>query len=189
MISNISEEGVKLTGYWECSGDIENPKWLSAYLDTGGKWTIGIGCIRYPNGQPVKKGDKITFDQMETYYEFEIKEKISKVIFLTRDDINQNQFDALLDCTFNIGSNGLQKSTLLKVLNNNLTDINIVDRFLDWRYDNGVMNPGLLRRRMSNAYFYFTGELKVDWVNFRTFSVNSVNEVKQAIKSYKLKNP
>jgi lysozyme len=181
MITSIGERGIKLAQYFECAGDPENPKWLKAYLDSGGVWTIGIGTIQYPNGAMVKKGDTITRDQMYDYFRFELKSKVDRVIVLTRDDINQDQFDALVDFAYNEGTNALQKSTLLKTLNNNLTDIQIVDNFFNWRFDNGKEVGGLLRRRMSEALLYFTGRLKFDWVNYKKLSAATKAEVLKEI--------
>jgi len=181
MVTNISKAGVDLLSYYECAGDPTNPKWLRAYLDSGGVWTIGVGTIKYPNGQRVKKGDVITAVQRDEYLLFEIKDKVERVNFLTRDDITQQQFDALVDFSYNVGTVGLQKSTLLKTVNANLTNKEIVKNFLAWRFDNGKEVAGLTRRRMSDAYMYFTGKVKTDWINYRTFSQVTVNEVLKAI--------
>lgn len=183
MVTNIDKGCIDLTGYYECAGKPQDPKWLRAYLDSGGVWTIGIGCIKYPNGSPVKKGDTITPQERDEYFVWEMRDKVAKVNQLTRDDINQQQFNAIVDLTFNIGTTALQKSTLLKVLNANLSDPILINRFMDWRFDNGKEIPGLLRRRMSDAYMYFTGLLKTDWVNYKTLSASTIPEVKNAIKS------
>jgi GH24 family phage-related lysozyme (muramidase) len=181
MVSNISKEGINLIAYYECAGKPNDPKWLTAYKDSGGVWTCGIGTIRYPNGQPVVQGDTITPEQRDEYFLFEIREKVARVNFLTRDDITQQQFDSLVSFSYNIGTIGLQKSTLLKTLNNNLTDTKIITNFLAWRYDNGKEVSGLTRRRMSEAYFYFTGQLKTNWINYKTYSQATINEVLKEI--------
>jgi lysozyme len=177
MTTSIGDQGIKLAQYYECAGDPENTKWLKAYLDSGGVWTIGIGTIQYPNGVKVKKGDTITNKQMYDYFKFEIQAKIERVIVLTRDDISQDQFDALVDFSYNVGTVALQKSTLLKTLNNKLTDLQIVDNFFSWRFDNGKEVGGLLRRRMSEVLLYFTGRLKFDWVNYKKLSAATKTEV------------
>jgi len=177
MVSDIGEQGIKLAQYYECAGDPDNPKWLKAYLDSGGVWTIGIGTIQYPNGAKVKKGDTITSQEMYDYFKFELRSKVEKAIVLTRDDINQVQFDAVVDFAYNVGTNALQKSTLLKTLNAKLTDMKIVDNFFSWRFDNGKEVGGLLRRRMSEALLYFTGRLKYDWVNYKKLTAATKSEV------------
>lgn len=183
MVTNISKKGIDLCIYYECAGKPDDPKWLKAYSD-GNIPTIGAGTIRYPNGQRVKMGDTITRLQMDEYFAFEMRAKVEKVNALTRDDISQNLFDGVCSCTYNIGTTGLQKSKLLKYLNNDLNDLKIVDGFCNWKYDNGKFVRGLLRRRMSEAYLSFTGELKYDWVNFDKVGVAAPNEVKAAIKLF-----
>lgn len=183
MITTVSDGFVKIAEHFECKGKPEN--YLNAYKDSGGVWTIGIGIIQYPNGQRVKEGDVITMQQLRDYFKWESNGKAAKVNAMTRDDISQQIFDALVDICFNIGTNALQRSTLLKVLNLDLTDIKIVDRFIDWRYDNGKFVPGLLRRRMADSYHYFTGDFKFDWINYKlNLPVVAANEVKAAIKAF-----
>ena len=63
---DISENGFKLIRESEGFKD-------KAYLDTGGVWTIGYGTIRYPNGNPVKKGDTCTKEQAEEYLKNDVK--------------------------------------------------------------------------------------------------------------------
>ena len=57
-MAQISEEGLKLLV------EFEGLK-LDSYQCSAAVWTIGIGSTKYANGQPVKKGDKIT--QEEAY--------------------------------------------------------------------------------------------------------------------------
>ena len=182
MVTNISKTGIELCAYYECAGNPNDPKWLKAYIDSGGVPTIGIGTIKYPNGTRVKMGDTITKEQMYEYFDFEIREKVAKVNMLTRDDISQPEFDALVDFSYNVGTIGLQKSTLLKTVNANLTNKQIVTNFLAWRFDNGKEVAGLIRRRMSEAYLYFTGKLKYDWINYKKYSQATINEVLNEIK-------
>jgi GH24 family phage-related lysozyme (muramidase) len=82
-----------------------------------------------------------------------------------------------VDFAYNVGTNALQKSTLLKTLNAKLTDLKIVDNFFAWRFDNGKEVGGLLRRRMSEALLYFTGRLKYDWVNYKKLTAATRTEV------------
>jgi len=46
--------------------------YLEAYLDPVGIWTIGWGTIKYPNGNPVQPGDRITQEEADYYLEFEV---------------------------------------------------------------------------------------------------------------------
>ncbi len=132
---------------------------LEAYPDpaTGGQpWTIGIGMTFYPNGKRVQKGDKIT--EQEAYDMFrKVLARFEKyVVNATRDDITQNQFNALVSFAYNCGDNNLGKSTLLKLVNKNPANPKIADEFAKWVYANGKIMPGLVRRRKQEADLYFT---------------------------------
>jgi lysozyme len=59
--------------------------------------------------------------------------------------LNQNQFDALVSFTYNVGVNAFRKSTLLKKINN--LDPTAINEFSRWVYASGVLNDGLVSRR------------------------------------------
>jgi lysozyme len=90
---------------------------LKAYDDGGGVWTIATGTIQYPNGTPVKKGDVITQAQADQYLAFDLKRIEDDVNRLVKVPLTQNQFDALVSFTFNLGIKNLSESKLLKKLN------------------------------------------------------------------------
>ncbi len=90
---------------------------LDAYLDPVGIPTIGYGTIRYPNGQKVKLGDKISEVEAEVFLKFEVDEVVKNLKdSLTGIKINQNQFDAIVSLCYNIGVGGFKGSTVLKKL-------------------------------------------------------------------------
>jgi lysozyme len=71
-----------------------------------------------------------------------------------RDDINQNQFDALVAFAYNVGVNALKGSTLLKKVNKNPQDVTIRNEFLKWNKANGRALKGLTNRRIAEADLY-----------------------------------
>jgi lysozyme len=90
---------------------------LDAYIDPVGIPTIGWGTIRYPNGQKVKMGDKISQAEAEAFLKFEIDDIVGDLSpSLTGVNLNQNQFDAVVSLCYNIGVGGFQNSTVLKKL-------------------------------------------------------------------------
>jgi lysozyme len=72
----------------------------------------------------------------------------------TRDYINQNQFDALVAFAYNVGTNALKNSTLLKKVNMNPNDPSIRAEFLKWNKASGKVLKGLTNRRVAEANLY-----------------------------------
>ena len=70
--------------------------------------------------------------------------------------LNQNQFDALVSWTFNLGFGSLNTSTLRRLLN--FGDYTSVpDQIRRWHFCNGnykTPNPGLVRRRDAEAVLF-----------------------------------
>ena len=119
---------------------------LNAYDDGVGIWTIGYGTIKYPNGVRVKKGDVCTKEQALEYFKHDLKEFEETVNNKVKVPINQNQFDALVSLSYNIGSGAFSNSTLLKKLNNKDYK-GAADQFLVWNKGGGRVLKGLVRRR------------------------------------------
>jgi lysozyme len=128
-----------------------------AYLDGGSVATIGYGSTYYKDGSRVHLEDKpiseyeasCLLDDMLTHFE-------RSVDSFTRDDINQNQFDALTLFSYNVGANALKNSTLLKKVNADPKDESIRAEFLKWNKVNGKPNKGLTNRRTAEANLYFS---------------------------------
>ena len=118
----------------------------TAYLDTGGVWTIGYGTIKYPNGQAVKKGDSCTQGQAELWLQNDcewVDQCLDKYI---KVNVTQNQFDALASFVYNVGENAFAKSTMLTLINRGELKVAAL-QFERWIYDNGVKISGLANRR------------------------------------------
>lgn len=126
------------------------------YLDPIGIPTIGYGATYYPNKKKVTMKDMPLTEkeasellkEMMTTYENDVKR-------LVKRELNQNQFDALVSFTYNLGGANLGKSTLLKKVNANPCDKTIKDEFLKWNKAGGKVLNGLTRRRNAEAELYF----------------------------------
>lgn len=91
---------------------------LKAYRDVAGVWTIGYGSTRYHDGQPIKPDDILAnAAQAGVLFKNTLKQYVDAVNKLVRVQLNQNQYDALVSFTYNLGIGAFQKSTLLKKLN------------------------------------------------------------------------
>ena len=119
---------------------------LSAYDDGNGVWTIGYGTTRYPNGKRVSEGDRCTLDQAKAYMQHDLKIFERAVNSSVKVSLKQNQFDALVSLTYNIGVGAFKNSTLLKKLN--LGDYKeAANQFDVWINAGGKRLQGLVNRR------------------------------------------
>ena len=126
---------------------------LSAYDDGVGVFTVGYGTTRYPNGNKVKRGDKITLEQAEQYLRHDLRNFEDAINSLVKVPLTQNQFDALTSLVYNIGSGAFSKSTLLKKLN--AKDYKgAADQFLVWNKAGGRTLQGLTNRRTKERQLF-----------------------------------
>ncbi|MCJ0830497.1 lysozyme [Acinetobacter sp. NIPH1876] len=134
-----SQTGINLITSFE---DLE----LKAYLCPAGVRTIGFGTTVYPDGTKVKKGDTCTVEQAKAYFAYDLKRFENAVNSALTIVVNQNQFDALVSLTYNIGETALKKSTLLAILNKG--DLSgAAEQFAVWNKGRGKVLNGLVRRR------------------------------------------
>lgn len=127
-----------------------------AYLCPAGVPTIGYGNTYYPNGAKVKIGDPPITEPKATEMLLAVLTKYEAAVNrYVQKPINQNQFDALVSFTYNLGMENLRTSTLLKKLNINPADATIAAEFLKWTRANGVVLAGLKKRRTEEAQLYF----------------------------------
>lgn len=149
-IKTISDKGIDFIAKEE--GLILHP-----YKDAVGIPTIGIGNTYYENGERVKMTDPpITKERAKKLFKNVVQHYEAAVWSVTRDDINQNQFDALVSLAYNIGIPGFKGSTVLKRVNTNPSDPRIRQAFELWR-NAGSKKGILLGRRQREADLYFSG--------------------------------
>ncbi len=137
---------------------------LSAYLCPANVWTIGYGTTIYTGGVKVKAGDNCTEPQAFLFLRNDLAYFETMVDAYTRDDINQQQFDALVSFCYNLGAKNLKDSTLLKVINTNPINYpEIQIQWLKWNKAAGKILKGLTRRRNSEFYYYQNRILKFEF--------------------------
>lgn len=132
----LSENGTKLIKKYEgCR--------LKAYKCPRGVWTIGYG-----HTNNVRPDDVITQNEAEELFKQDVKVFENAVNRLIKVKLNQNQFDALVSFTFNLGygDRGLGGSTLLRLLNNS-DYIGASKQFSRWVYSGDRVLEGLIKRR------------------------------------------
>lgn len=143
-----SEKGIKMIAKFE--GFKSCP-----YLDPVGIPTIGFGNTFYPNGIRVKMTDpKITRAQGLKMLKEVVKQFEGEINRVLCRELSQNQFDAIVSFTYNLGIGSLRRSTLLEKVNRNPCDPSIPDEFRKWTYAKGKRLNGLIKRRDIEAELY-----------------------------------
>lgn len=136
MILNMryGKNGLDLTKDWEkCR--------LKPYRDGGGVWTNGWG-----NTHRVDPSVTITQEQADCDLLMNVQDAVDAVNDHVTVGVTQNQFDALVDFTFNCGVGAFKTSTLLKMLNGG-DSAGACAQLDRWVKDNGQVVAGLQRRR------------------------------------------
>ena len=128
--------------------------YLKAYWDRWGKvYTIGYGHT----GKDVFKGLKITHQQAENLLKQDVKRfenyvNNQKYVPLK---LNQNQFDALVSFSFNMGQKNLKelvgKNSLSKIAND----------LLLYKYSGGKILRGLIRRGEAEKRLFLNGDISL----------------------------
>lgn len=121
---------------------------LEAYQDQHGVWTIGWG-----HTAGVKEGETCTAEQAGDWQQQDVLTAENAVNRYVDVALNQNQFDALVDFTYNLGAGSLQGSTLLHLLNQHLYSAAALE-FPKWNHCGGVEDPGLTRRRAAEQELF-----------------------------------
>jgi len=137
------QEGFRGTAYQPIEGD---------------KWTVGYG-FTYLQGHPVQEGDTITQQEalnlLGTYVQ-NVATLISKTQIPL--DTTQNQFDAVVSLTYNIGIGNWMKSNTAALF---YAGQNISEKFKSWDLSGGRPVQGLLNRRLKEQAIYDNGDYSV----------------------------
>lgn len=124
------------------------------YLCPANVPTIGYGSTRYENGNAVKLGD-VAIDEARAIgiMRAALKSYENDVNRYLKVQVNQNQFDALVDFAYNCGSKNLLKSTLLAKVNAGDFKSAAI-QFDSWIYANGKKLSGLINRRKAERALF-----------------------------------
>lgn len=147
----MSENGLELLKQWEGFK-------LNVYNDSAGLPTIGVGHLITQsernsgniviNGVAVKYASGLTDQQVVDLLSQDVQPAEQSVNNGVKVPLNQNQFDALVSFTFNVGGGAFAGSTLLKVLNQQQYD-QVPDQLLRWTKAGGQVVQGLVNRRQN----------------------------------------
>ena len=142
---NVSAKGLDLIKRFEgCE--------LTSYQDIGGVWTIGWGTT----GPHVGPKLTITQAQADTWLQESVNKFADGVHNLLRVSVNQNQFDALVSFSYNVGIGAFKSSTLLRLLNDGAEASVVASEFLRWTKVDGKIIEGLKNRREAERELFLT---------------------------------
>lgn len=112
-----------------------------AYKCPAGVWTCGYG---HTKGVTAKtKCTKMGADAWLT----QDLAPIEAFVNALRKVDTQGKFDALVDFAYNLGLGNLRESTLLKYIRSGASTYCIQEEFKKWKYSNGKVLTGLVKRR------------------------------------------
>lgn len=140
----ISQKGINLIKMFEGLS-------LKAYKDSVGIVTIGYGST----GPHVSMGQTITEAQAKSLLKSDLSRFEKGVSELVTVPLNQNQFDALVSFSFNLGVGNLKSSTLLRKLNS-LDYSGASKEFERWNKAGGKVFAGLTRRRIAERDLFLS---------------------------------
>lgn len=123
---------------------------LVAYLDLRGIPTIGWG-----HTQGVRLGQRITETDAVGYLEQDLAEAERGVEAALKVPVTDAQFSALVSLAFNVGTERVAGSTLLRKLNEG--DVQgAAAEFPRWDHAAGLEVAGLLRRRLAEQRMFLS---------------------------------
>lgn len=160
MNMTMSDHGKTLLAEWE--GFERN-----MYLDVAGLPTIGVGhlltkdelsCKRIViDGQTLDYTGGLTEQQVYDLLGQDLARFEQAVNEDVEPDLTQNQFDALVSFTFNVGESAFKQSTLLKRLNER-DFVDVPNQLRRWNRSGGKKVQGLVNRR-ENEIKLWNGEI------------------------------
>lgn len=121
-----------------------------AILDDKGKMIKGIAnkALAYKFSKVKTEEDAIKMLQQDLI----VRESMINSLGLS---LTQNQFDALVSFCYNIGFANLKTSTLLKRIKAKAIENLIRFEFSKWKYSDGEILQGLVKRRAAEADLFF----------------------------------
>jgi len=121
------------------------------YFCSGGYLTIGYGHKLLPSD----RYNKITNEKAELILKKDLLRTERAVIKYINNSLTDDQFDALVSFTFNVGAAALQRSTLRQKINYDLYK-EASKEFMKWVHAGGKKVPGLTRRRKTEQQLFLS---------------------------------
>ena len=90
---------------------------LTAYKDSVGVWTIGVGHTAAAGPPEPCSGMKITQEEADELFDEDLDDYEATVNDAIEAEMTQNQFDAFVSICFNIGQGGFRDATFTERFN------------------------------------------------------------------------
>jgi len=126
---------------------------LEAYMPTKND----VPTIGWGHTKDVKMGDVITEEQAQKFLDEDVAWAVRAVNREVTVGLTQNQFDALVSFTFNVGEGAFSKSTLLRKLNAG-DYAGAAEQFPRWNKQAGKVLRGLTRRRANEMHMFLEAD-------------------------------
>lgn len=140
-----SDAGVQMIAGFE--GFVAKP-----YNDVAGNATNGYGHLLHMGR--VQPGDPSVSPSVALLQlHMDVAQAEKAVNRLVRVSLTQNQFDALVSWTYNLGAHALANSTMLKDINAGRKDL-VPAEMEKWVHAGGVAVAGLVERRTAEAKLF-----------------------------------
>lgn len=135
---------------------LKEGKRLSAYQDSVGIWTIGVGHTAAAGAPAPAQGMTITDAECDAILSRDLAAFEAGVDAAVAVPLAQHEFDALVSFAFNVGLGALRGSTLLRKLNGGDRE-GAAAQFGAWVKAGGKTLAGLVSRRADEAALFRTG--------------------------------
>jgi len=171
----VSKTGIKLIKTFEGLR-------LESYRCPAGVLTIGYGHT----GNVLAK-QKISEKLAEDFLKQDLIKFEKAVLSYIKIDLNQNQFDALVSFSFNVGTGAFKNSTLVKRINSG-DNPNIVaaEELPKWNKGDGKVLQGLTRRRAAEVELFCSEAPKIQVGLINITSKNNTWLKKRLVSSIEL---
>ena len=124
------------------------------YACPAGVATIGYGSTYYADGKPVKLTDApVTEAQAQELLQTTLAKYEACVNGAVKMPINQNQFDAFVSFTYNVGCSAFRNSTMLRLFNQGYAP-QAAAQFSRWTLGGGKVLAGLVSRRAAERALF-----------------------------------
>jgi lysozyme len=121
------------------------------------QWSIGYGSgYNWDENRDVRKGDVIDKETAKRWLLKEAAQEFDFVKRVVKVPITDNQLMALASFSYNLGQGALQKSTLLRLLNEGYNKQAVASEFDKWVYAGGVKLKGLVNRRAAEKQLFLS---------------------------------